>query len=308
MQLPVRVGHLVNDGAMNRCGIGQRQERAVEPAHDFGHRAALAAHDALARRVEDQQVGPGDLRAHAAHRVGRPIDDARRPLDGLARRQPPRLAGGVAGAGQVADEQRRFLHRPEHRVAIGPGPQREQARRFAEAVADHRVGFHAEAVQQVAHETAERHLGEDLFAVGGGTRGRFVPELFGKILAAQTAVVRVLAPQDARPPQGEVAAHAGEVVARAREDERNLSARAQRVRRIKGPVAQDAGRRQRLLRVKRQMLPHGIQLAEEIGPVPHDEGDGQRLFGSLRLLPEPMACQHSGAVLGERIRQRPQSG
>src|SRR5437763_5651638 len=63
----------------------------------------------------------------------------------LTIRRPPRstlfpyttlFRSGIACAGQVGDEERRFVHGLKHAITVGPGAQREQCRRLAEAVAD----------------------------------------------------------------------------------------------------------------------------------------------------------------------------
>ncbi len=239
VQPAVRLRDLTHDGAMDRARLRQRQRRTAEPPADLRHGRPVAADDALARRVDDEQVGPFDAGQRRRGPPRRPVhDEAGRPFDRRIRRQFPRLAGGVATAGQVAGEQRRGVHRLQHGVAAGPGPQGEQRRRLAETVADRRVGVDAEQSHEVRGQAAERHLAEDLLPGVGGPRRRIVPEDRRYELATQTLVFGVLSPQHFRPLHGQLAAHAGIVVARSRIDEGDFARPAQRPRREEHPVAE----------------------------------------------------------------------
>src|SRR6185437_4794717 len=113
-------------------------------------------------------------------------------------------------------------------VTVGPGPQREQAGRFTQTVADHGVGANAEATRCIAYQTAQRDLAKNTVAHGRRCTGAIVPEDIRDILTTQVAILGVLTAKNLRPVNGKLTAHAGIIVARSGEDEGDTSRSPQR--------------------------------------------------------------------------------
>jgi hypothetical protein len=185
---------------MDRADQRQREEPAAERLDQAPDRVATAADDRLAGRVDDQQVGAIGAAEGRADLVGRARDDAGHPVDRLPLGDPPEAAGGLARAGQLGAEQRGRVEPPEHLVAPGPGPQRQQARRLAEAVADRGPGGHAAAAEPVRDDGPQRDLAQDRRPVVGERRGRVgIPEQPRRHLAVEEPVLPVERPEDLRP-------------------------------------------------------------------------------------------------------------
>ena len=152
------------------CSPRQREEPDAQVGHEALHGLALAADDRLARRVDDQQVDARPPRKAARtasagrgrrRRPSRPARPSSSPQARRAASQGP--ARSVRNRGDASMPS-------EHLVAFGPGPQREQARRFAEAVADHRVRGDAEAPESGRRRTPPARPGPG--SARGGRRTR----------------------------------------------------------------------------------------------------------------------------------------
>ena len=165
---------------------------------------------------------------HGADDITWAVDDADDPIDFFMWREIPGAASGVALAGEVSREERRGVHAIEHFVALRPGFSGEEAGGFAEAVADDGVGLEGEGGEKVADERAEGDLSED------GVAGRdLVGEVVGPVaacgeLGGKTGIFGVLLVEDLRELSGEVAAHHGELIAGAGEDEGDFTSGGER--------------------------------------------------------------------------------
>ncbi len=231
MQLAVRPLHFLGDFAMHRRHTVQGEKLAVEFFHQFFDRVRVSADDAFVQRVRDEVVDLFVVLERRTHDLCRTIDDAERPIHRGMRRHAPRFARRLVFAGEVFGEQRRIPDAFEHQVAIGPCAQREESRGLAQAVTDHRRRAHAETLHQIARERPQSDLAEE-------RRLRILlrrccvlrpPEDLRLKLVPQPPVLRVLRAEDLGPLQSEVAPHVRELVARSRENERDMPARAERV-------------------------------------------------------------------------------
>ena len=211
-------------------------ERGHEPADPFG----VAADHAFVRGVDNQEVDPRGGAQGLAHPVDGSLHHADAPGHPLALSESPGAAGGPALAGQVAGEEGGVLHPGQHPVPVLPGAQGEEPGRFAEAVADDRLGPDSEAPDQVTGRTAGGDLAED---DGAGIAVQFslrcaVPEQLRLELPPEMEVLRILAAVDLGPAGGEFRSHAGVVVAGTGEDEGDLPPATERLRGMEEPVAE----------------------------------------------------------------------
>ena len=236
MQFAIRLQHGLEQVAVNGAHAVEREEVAAEFRHKRTHLLRVAADDAFARRVDDEDVGAREPGHRGADFLGGPVHKAGLPRDGLVGGQLPCEAERLGFAGQVLGEQGRGGDAGEHFIACRPRAEGEEARAFAEAVADGGVGLEAERNGDVADKCAERDLPADRRAlVGDGCGG--VPELRGEELAGEAFVLAVLCAEDLREEQAQLATHVGEVVARAGEDEGDFAGHSLLGRRVEEPVA-----------------------------------------------------------------------
>ena len=195
----------------------EREEVAAELRDERTHLLHVAADDAFARRVDDEDVGARQAGQRGADFLGGPVHEAGLPRDGLVGGKFPRAAERLGFAGQVAGKKRRGRDTGEHFIPRRPSAQSEEARALAEAVADGSVGREAERNGDVADERTKRDLPADGRAlVGDGSGG--VPEFGGEHLAGQSLVLAVQLAENIGEQQAQLAPHVGEVIARAGED------------------------------------------------------------------------------------------
>ena len=236
MQLAILLQHGVEQIAVNRAHAVEREEVAPELRDERTHLLRVAADDAFARRVDDEDVSAREAGHRGADFLGGPVHKAGLPRDRLVGGKLPRAAERLGFAGQVLGEQRRGGDAGEHFVARRPRAQGEEAGALAETVAKRGVGLEAERHGDVADERAERDLPADGRAlVGDGCGG--VPELCGEELAREAFVLAVLRAEDFGEEQAQLAAHVGEVIARAGEDEGDFAGQSLLGRSVEESVA-----------------------------------------------------------------------
>ena len=232
MERTVRFLHLFGDLTVNRGHAVQREELAIELAHELLDCVRIASHDAFVQGVDDEAVHLFMVGERGAHDFRGAVDNAQGPIDGLRARDLPRLAGRAVFPREILGEQRRCVDAFKHFVAIRPGLQRKQSRRFAQAVADHRRGPYTEAPDEVARRGAEGDLAKQrrlVVLVHGVDRVR-VPENLRLELVHQVLVLAVLLAVNLRPLHGEVPSHAQVLTAGTGIHKRQLTRGAQGIR------------------------------------------------------------------------------
>ena len=174
-------------------------------------------------------------------------------------------------------EEARRGHAFEHFIARDPGVRGEEARGFAERIADDGVGFDGERGDDVVQHRAERDLGKDEgFLIGSGGGGAVAPEEALRELVGEAEIFGVLLVENVREVGEEFAAHAEEVVARAGEDEGEFGGGLKRERvggeEDAGVCASRGG--DEFLRVVREGGEDGVEEGEELWDGVGDEGEG----------------------------------
>ena len=120
-------------------------------------------------------------------------------------------------------------------------------------------------------QQAERNLAEDPLPRIGRVRRLVVPKNRRNKLGEQPVVLAVLPSQHFGPLHGQLTAHAGEIVARSRIDEGDLSRPPQRMRREEHSIAK--GRRWG--GAFQKAAPRPIDLGAQLCTVMRDERDGE---------------------------------
>ena len=238
----------------------------------------------------------------------RGCDEAEHPVDTLIRGNAPDLAGGGAAPGQLVGKEGRFLETPRHAVAIFPGTEGEEPRRFAKAVATDGLRFDGKGAEQVTAGRPHRHLADDqgVVIVMQGRSQLRAPEGLRQVLAGQELTPFILATEDLRPLCRELLPHAGKMISRTGEDKGDLAGRRQRLRCIEETITQR--RRQgggaiigkRLIRVLREGAQCLANLFVQFHNISSDHGDRQTLGRSRRMLLPPAGRQGFDPRVGGR--------
>ncbi len=161
---------------ISQCTVltaGSSSNGHPQRSHDFPDGRPLAADDRLVARVPDQDVhstrpGRRDRRSDV---FGRPRHDPGDPVHRPIGRDIPGPSGGIAGTGQLGREQRGGFQSGRQLVAVGPGPECDQGRRLAHAVADRGVRRDPQSEQDVGDQAADGDLAEDRDGDGRRTPG-----------------------------------------------------------------------------------------------------------------------------------------
>ncbi len=233
VQGEVGVLHLTHSIEVNGRHTINGHGSRLQSFTDNRQRVRQTADDAFLRRVDDHESRMRHAVERRANLLRRLRKDDAPPARRLRVIKPPRALQGVAFGVEITPEQIRRAHSTPHLVGVGPGARREQARRFAKAVADHARRSQTDVAQQIVCQDAIGDLREDHapHVLAGPRRGVPLPAL-GPVVSigrepvnhavrGQMGVLSIERSNHVRPLRRNLPPHPDEVIPRPGKHKRN---------------------------------------------------------------------------------------